>query len=306
MKKQLVFISLIFISLFILGCSQDQTNDSTDMSSDSSASEQDFESELVHEVEIANIDESVEESEENNLDLDELEGANRKIIYNAYLDLEVKHYLEVIDELEQTVSDMNGYIVTNQTSRLDDELHEGHLVLRIPQESLNSLFDFLEASEQVTIKHRNVTGEDVTEEYIDLETRLESREQLEARLTTFMEEAETTEDLLNISRDLTNVQYEIEQIKGQMDYLDNRSDLATVELSIIEQQTELAHDQSLNVGERIKEQWLNSYNSLLVGATNLFVIVVGNIPILVVVLVLGGCIFWVFRKRKIKKETSKE
>lgn len=301
-----MFINLIFILLFTFGCSQESADDSVGMHNDSAAFERDFESELVHEMEIVDRDESVENSEESSIDLDELDEVNRKIIYNAYLDLEVKHYLDVIDTLEQTVSDMNGYIVSNQTSRLDDELHEGHLVLRIPQESLNSFFDFLEASEQMTIEHRNVIGEDVTEEYIDLETRLDSREQLEARLITFMEEAETTEDLLNISRDLTNVQYEIEQIKGQMDYLDNRSDLATVELSIIEQQTEFAHDQGLNVWDRITEQWLNSYNSLLVGATNLFVIVVGNIPILIVVLIIGGLIYRGYRKRKFKKKTSEE
>lgn len=294
-------IGLILISLLLLfGCS---SNDSSGSQADYNMS---ISQDAMSESEIGEInnevaDFSIEPTDPTAPDMEKLSEATRKIIYNAYLDLEVKQYLDVVQSIEQTVNEMNGYIVSNQTSRLDDQLHEGHLQLRIPEESLELFFDFLEANDQILINHRELTGEDVTDQYVDLATRLDSREQLENRLLTFMEEAETTEDLLNISRDLANVQYEIESIKGQMNYIDNRSDLATVELYIIEQQTEFAHEQNLNIWQRTKEQWLNSYNSLLIGGANLFVFIVGNLPIIFLIVVVSGLIYFAYRKRRSKR-----
>lgn len=294
-------IGLILISLLLLfGCSSNDSSGSQadyDMSASQDAMSESEIGEINNEV----ADFSIEPTDPTAPDMERLSEATRKIIYNAYLDLEVKQYLDVVQSIEQTVNEMNGYIVSNQTSRLDDQLHEGHLQLLIPQESLELFFDFLEANDQILINHRELTGEDVTDQYVDLATRLDSREQLENRLLTFMEEAETTEDLLNISRDLANVQYEIESIKGQMNYIDNRSDLATVELYIIEQQTEFAHEQNLNIWQRTKEQWLNSYNSLLIGGANLFVFIVGNLPIIILIVVVSGLIYFAYRKRRARR-----
>ena len=302
MKKKIV--GLILVSLIMLiGCGNNDasTNRATyDMAVDDGAytEEASYDSDMAEDFSGSL---PVEPGEPTAPDLDRLEEANRRIIYNAYLDLEVKQYLDVVSNIEQKVTEMNGYIVANQTSRLDDQLHEGSLQIRIPQESLDSFFNYLEGHDQISINHRDLVGEDVTDRYIDLATRLESREQLEARLLTFMEEAETTEDLLNISRDLTNVQYEIESIKGQLNYIDNRADLATVDLYIIEQQTEFAHDQNLNVWQRTKEQWLNSYNNLLIGGANLFVFVVGNLPVIILIVMISGVIYFAYRKRKAKR-----
>lgn len=294
-------IGLILISLLLLfGCSSNDSSGSQ-VDYDMSASQDAMSESEIGEINNEVADFSIEPTDPTAPDMEKLSEATRKIIYNAYLDLEVKQYLDVVQSIEQTVNEMNGYIVSNQTSRLDDQLHEGHLQLRIPQESLELFFDYLEANDQILINHRELTGEDVTDQYIDLATRLDSREQLENRLLTFMEEAETTEDLLNISRDLANVQYEIESIKGQMNYIDNRSDLATVELYIIEQQTEFAHEQNLNIWQRTKEQWLNSYNSLLIGGANLFVFIVGNLPIIILIVVVSGLIYFAYRKRRARR-----
>lgn len=281
----------------LFGCSGQDSN--SDRSSYDTASEEaHFEIEMADE---AIVDPSTEQAEQSAPDADQLDKANRKIIYQAYLDLEVKQYPNVIQNIEETVTDMDGYLVSNHTSRLENQLHQGNLVLRIPQETLDSFFNFLENHDQISINQRNLTGEDVTDQYIDLETRLKAREQLEERLLSFMEEAKTTKDLLSISNDLADVQYEIEQIKGQMNYIENRSDLATVELHLIEQEAELAHNKNLNVWARVKEQWLNNYNHLLIGLSNLFVIVVGNIPILILVCIVGWLFYRIYRKRKHKR-----
>lgn len=289
MRKSIWFIYLSILMLFAFGCSaSDSDSTEFDRAPDSSAGA----------IESPDMGRGEDAIDQIGTDPVNLEQVNRKIIYNAHLDLEVKKYPDVIDLLENTVMEMNGYIVTNQTSKLENELHYGHIRLRIPQELLDRFFTLLESSELISIRNREVVGEDVTEDYIDLETRLRSREELEARLMAFMGDAETTEDLINISRDLANVQYEIERLKGQINHIDNRAELATVDLSMIERQTEFAHEQNFDVWERIQESWLASYNLILVTATNIFVFIIGYLPIILALTIIGGLIFLGYRHHR--------
>ncbi len=81
---------------------------------------------------------------------------------------------------------------------------------------------------------RNISGDDVTEEYVDLESRLKSKRVVEERLISFMNNAEKTEDLLKISEDLAEVQEEIETIEGRKKFLENQTSLSTIIITLYE------------------------------------------------------------------------
>lgn len=276
---------MLLTLFFITGCNQEQ-HDNTMISERSEASLESYD---------LNNDQEIAEDTVN--ELDEGTEENRKIIYNAFLKLEVAQYLDTINSIEDTLSQYDGYIVSNQTSRIDEHLYDGELILRIPAAFLHDFIDTLQ-TEAITIHHQNISGEDVTEVYVDLETRLTSKEKVEERLISLMEEADSTEDLLNISNALADVQLEIEQLKGQIHYYENRAELATVHLSISEQRTDPVHDQNLNVWDRIKDQWLTSYNILVVGTINFFIFIIGNLPILLILLVLAWFIHKYYVKNK--------
>lgn len=230
-----------------------------------------------------------------------LDTVNRQIIFNAYLDLKVKEYSEALSYIEEQISALSGYIITQQTSQIDENLREGHLSIRIPQESLQLFIERLN-TEEIFITYQDISGEDVTEEYIDLAARLESKEIVEARLLTFMDEADSSEDLLNISNELADVQLEIEQIKGRIQYIENRSELATVTLSMIEQRTDPVHEQDLNIWERTKDQWMRSYNFIVIASANIFVLLVGNLPLIGLLITLTWLAFFYYKKRGTKSE----
>src|SRR5699024_7646021 len=121
----------------------------------------------------------------------------------------------------------------------DDGSKNGHITARIPQEDFKS---FIKTGEEGSSKDldSSTSGEDVTKVYVDLKSRLNSKEVVEDRLLTFMEEADKTEDLLKISNDLAEVQEEIEALKGQINYLDDKSDLATVSIYMQEENVALS------------------------------------------------------------------
>lgn len=90
-----------------------------------------------------------------------------------------------------------------------------------------SFLDGLEELEVISFQ-KNVHGQDVTEEYFDIHSRLGAKQFVEARLLDFMEKAQRTDDLLAFSSELAKVQEEIERFKGRIRYLDQIVEYSTI------------------------------------------------------------------------------
>ena len=88
------------------------------------------------------------------------------------------------------------------SQRMGYEQVSGSITVRIPQKSFQAFLRDAEG-QAAEVLQRRITGTDVTEEYVDLDSRLKSKRVVEERLITFMETAEKTEDLLKISADLS-------------------------------------------------------------------------------------------------------
>jgi Domain of unknown function (DUF4349) len=144
----------------------------------------------------------------------------------------------------------------------------------------------------------SVSGEDVTEEFVDLEARLKSKKVVEKRLLSFMEQADKTKDLLDISDNLADVQEEIEQIIGRMNYLKNKADLATITIEIRENHTVIKGEDDLNTWDKTEQQFFKSMNMILMALSNSFVFIAGNIPIFLLIGVIIISIFVFIRKKR--------
>src|SRR5690606_38457488 len=116
----------------------------------------------------------------------------------------------------------------------------GSFVIKVPASGFQSFLTGLEKLKKDEEFQRHVQGQDVTEEYVDLTSRLKAKQVVEARLLSFMEKATDTKDLLEFSNELARVQEEIERIKGRMRYIDENVSFSTVELrmyQVLERQT---------------------------------------------------------------------
>lgn len=225
---------------------------------------------------------------------------DRKIIYTADFRVEVKNYQDSVRSLQNSISEFGGYVVESAMyEESENSSTSGYITARIPQEQFDAFTEVVEEGSD-NVLESSVSGQDVTEEYIDLESRLKSKEVVEERLLSFMEQAEETEDLLAISNDLANVQEEIEEITGRMNYLQDKSDLATVTIHIQERDVKLSGvgEDDLNTWEKTQEQFMKSINFLISIFSGLFVFLVGNLPLILLLGVIGLIVFWVIRKRR--------
>ena len=278
---------MLMFSLFLLlaGCSSNEKDDSASKVQDEKA-----DSKMDASISGNKVQEEVAEKEGMT---DE-----RKVIHQAQLELKVKNLEKAQMKIENKVAEYGGYVVESNVYREDEELVEGTITVRVPEAHFQ---DFLadsegEASEVVG---RNVTGQDVTEQYVDLKARLKSKRTVEERLLAFMKDAEKTEDLLKISSDLAVVQEEIEQLTGQMKYLENQTSYSTVTITLSQDRIVVPgiDNKELNTWERTKKQLATSANLLLKAGSGIIVFIIGNLPILIILGGAGAVVHWVIKRR---------
>ncbi|MFJ7994124.1 DUF4349 domain-containing protein [Peribacillus frigoritolerans] len=277
---------MLMFSLFLLlvGCSSNEKDDSASESQDEKA-----ESKMDASISGNKVQEEAAEKEGLT---DE-----RKVIHQAQLELKVKNLEKAQMKIENKAAEYGGYVVESNVYREDEELVEGTITVRVPESHFQ---DFLtdsegEASEVVG---RNVTGQDVTEQYVDLKARLKSKRAVEERLLAFMKDAEKTEDLLKISSDLAVVQEEIEQLTGQMKYLENQASYSTVTITLSQDRIVVPgiDNKELNTWERTKKQLATSANLLLKAGSGIIVFIIGNLPILIILGGAGAVVHWVIKR----------
>lgn len=232
----------------------------------------------------------------------------RLIIRNANLEIVVRDTESVVEEVNALAEELGGYVIESTVSEYQ-EGKRASLRIRVPAEDLEQALEQIRDM-AMEVRRENISGQDVTDEYVDLRSRIRHLEATEERLLTFMEEAEDTEAALEVYDRLQNIQAEIEQVRGRMQYLEESAAMATITLQVTP--SELA--QPIQVGGwRPQGTLRNAFESLvrvfqfLVDA--LIVILVLIVPVLVVIaLPLVGLFFLirsiVRRRRNRKKQTE--
>lgn len=222
---------------------------------------------------------------------------NQMVIYQADLQLRVKKFEQTLQKIEEQVLKYGGYIAQSNVIKEGKEQVSGTITIRVPQTHFQAFLHDAEG-QAAEVLGRNINGTDVTEEYVDLESRIKSKRVVEERLTSFMQSATKTEDLLKISSDLAAVQEEIEMIQGRMKYLENQTSLSTITITLYENKVivpELEED-DLNTWEKTKKQFMKSTNMLLAALSGIVVFVLGNLPIIIIIAVIAVGIYFYLRK----------
>lgn len=158
--------------------------------------------------------------------------AERKIIQRASLSIEVKDFQTASDTLFNIVEQSNGFVSDSYSYVTATGRRRGEITIRVPRGKFLPVIHELE--QLGTVQSKQISGEDVTEEYIDLQARLNNSLRQEKRLLEILEKAEEVKDILEVERELERVRSEIERLTGRITYLENRVELATISVSLYE------------------------------------------------------------------------
>lgn len=163
------------------------------------------------------------------------EAITRMVIKNANLSIIVEDPLQKLDSIIAMAEEMGGYVVDSNIwqNTLNNGVKVPHVnvTIRVPAERLDETLDRIKTGVS-EISAENVSGQDVTSEYTDLESRLRNLEAAEAQLQKIMDEAVRTEDVLQVYNNLVSVREQIEVIKGQMKYYEEAARLSRISVDI--------------------------------------------------------------------------
>ncbi len=241
--------------------------------------------------ELAEVETLEQEAKE---DMDISTSTERKVKYTAHLNAVIQNTEDTMETLKREAEMKNGYMIESSVSEYE-ETKETHLSFRIPQAEFESFLTIIK-NHVKTITSEQVSGTDVTDEYVDLQSRLKAKQQVADRFLQLLNEAEKMEDVIQISKELGNIQEEIEQLQGRIQYLENQTDYATVHLYLQEKKTPEVSSKSKNILEEIKHQWAKSATDIIAFFSALTVFVIGNLPLWIFLFILGSVLFFIGKR----------
>jgi hypothetical protein len=149
---------------------------------------------------------------------------DRMVIRIAYLTIVVDDISDAMQQINTLAENFGGYIVNSNINEDSNRVY-AYISFRVDSALFN---DTLQALRNLAadVKSESTTGQDVTEQYTDLASRLRNLEASEAQLLELMNQAGTVTEILAVQRELTNTREDIELIKGQMQYLEQSAALA--------------------------------------------------------------------------------
>jgi hypothetical protein len=161
----------------------------------------------------------------------------RLVIKNGNLSIVVDDPSGSVDRISRMAEEMGGFVVSANLyqSQLEngEDVWRGSISIRVPAERLNDALEKIKSESSQDPISENVTSQDVTSEYTDLESRLRNLEAAEEQLTLIMESAVKTEDVLNVYNQLVQTREQIEVIKGQMKYYEQSAAMSAVSVELI-------------------------------------------------------------------------
>ena len=166
-------------------------------------------------------------------DLTVLERSNRMIVKNADIRLLVEDTNIAIDRTTQIVGDAGGYIVSSRVWYQDYGEHQmkyASVTLGVPVDEFEKVLSRLRGL-AIEVRDETASGDDVTDQYVDLESQLANLEATRERVKSFLDDAKTVDEALRINQELASLELQIEQIKGRMNYLNDRSAFSTITIN---------------------------------------------------------------------------
>lgn len=154
----------------------------------------------------------------------------RLIIRTGYLSMSVTDTEESFAQIESMAMGLGGWVVNSNSNRFGDGLH-GTMTVRIPAAHYAPLMnDFRNMA--VEVISENSSGQDVTDEFVDLSSRLQNLEATADRVRAFLNDADSVEEALEVNKELSRLEGEIEVIKGRMQFLSQSAAFSTITVEL--------------------------------------------------------------------------
>jgi len=163
--------------------------------------------------------------------------ANRKLIRNAKVELEIVRFDDAIQEITTFANEERGYVATSSSEKQANGKLKGEIVVRVLPENLDHFLQKIRVLGE--LKNQTLGTEDVTKAYFDTDSRLKNARVMEQRMIDMLKKkSDDINDLLQVEKELGRVREQIEQMQGDLKYWDSQVQFATVTIQLTEKDME--------------------------------------------------------------------
>ena len=232
----------------------------------------------------------------------EVNTENEKIIKTVFLDVQTKEYDKYISALKASVISVGGYVESSESNMgiYEDSNRYANYVVRIPAEKLEEFIT--SAGENGKIINKSEEIKNVTLEYVDLESRIESYKAEKETLTGLLKKAESLENVLAIQERLSEVNYQIDSYTSQLNVLKNRVSFSTVTLNINE--VERVSESKPTLWSEIRDAFSDNVKAVGEWLRSFVVGFVGGLPVIIPIAAVAVAVILIIRKA-VKKRKAK-
>ncbi|MBA2241826.1 MAG: DUF4349 domain-containing protein [Chthoniobacterales bacterium] len=164
--------------------------------------------------------------------------ANRKLIRNAQVELEIAKFDEAVQKITSFATGQRGYVATSSSAKQENGKLRGEVVVKVLPDTLDTFLLQLRGLGEV--KNQTLGTQDVTKQYFDTDSRLNNARVMEQRLIDILKtKTGKVSDLLEVEKELGRVRQQIEQMQGELKFMDAQVQFATVTISLAEKDMNL-------------------------------------------------------------------
>ncbi|MEU0406051.1 DUF4349 domain-containing protein [Streptomyces sp. NPDC006197] len=209
--------------------------------------------------------------------------AGQHVIRTASLSVEVKDAAQALATARRVATDAGGHVENESTERVDDAYLTSQIVLRVPQERYDSVLTELAGTGKLL--DRKADAKDVTDQVVDVESRIATQRASVARVRALMERAEKLSDVVTLEGELSRRQADLEALLAQQSSLKDRTTMATITLRLSEKEKPPAEEREEGrpgFGDALSGGW----NALVGAAAWIGIVLTALAPWLAVALIV--------------------
>ena len=216
--------------------------------------------------------------------------ANRKVIETAQVTLESRDLPATETKVFELLAKRQGKVDSSNVTLDGNGRRNGSYTLRIPAGQLREYVNELANLQDVVVRQRSISAQDVTEEFIDISARLENMQRHEVRLREILAKANTVEEILKVEKELAAARGQIESATARIKALSGRIDFSTVTLRISEVTVITETNFFGKLMAIIRDSW--------VAAGDVVLYLIATVIVLSPLALIVATIVWYWRKRR--------
>jgi hypothetical protein len=226
----------------------------------------------------------------------------RMIIRTGQMSIVVADTEAALAEIARLAETLGGWVVSSNAYQYDERAKMGSIRVRVPANRFDEIVAAVKET-AVSTTRESTDSQDVTDEYVDLSSRLDNLEATADRVRAFLDDAHNVEEALDVNRELSRLEEQIEVLKGRMQYLSQSAAYSTLTVEIRPD----VLSQPLSVGgwepQGTARAAVEALVTALQGLVNLVIwLLIFIIPLAILIV---GPIWWIVRTvRRRRKATA--